>query len=94
MLSQPAELNAATDLFNDALNRAISHQLSIADLISCAAQLDSLGQKQLAADLYKTWIAHNSSDVLLHAAYFNYGVALADIGDRPGAIMRSRNASG
>lgn len=87
MLHQPAELNAATDLFNDALNRAKNHQLSIADVIGCAAQLDSLGQKRLSAELYKTWIAHNSGDVLLHAAYFNYGVALADTGDRAGAIM-------
>ena len=87
MLSQPADLTAATDIFNDALSRAISHQLSIADLISRAGQLDSLGHKKLAADLYKTWIAHNSNDLLLHAAYFNYGVALADVGDRPGAII-------
>ena len=90
MLPEPAELNAAnaaTDIFNDALLRAKCHQLSIAEVISCAGQLNSLGQKKPAADLYKTWIAHNSGDVLLHAAYFNYGVALADIGDRPGAIM-------
>jgi predicted O-linked N-acetylglucosamine transferase (SPINDLY family) len=87
MLSEPAELNAATALFNDALNRAIGHLLSIADLVSCAGQLESFGQKKLVADLYKTWIAHNSSDTLLHAAYFNYGVALSDIGDRPGAII-------
>ena len=87
MLSQPAELNAVTDLFNDAILRAKSHQLSVADLIGVAGQLDSLGHKKLAAELYKTWIAHNSGDVLLHAAYYNYGVALSDIGDRPGAIM-------
>ena len=87
MLSEPAELTAATTLFNDALNRAIGHQLSIADLVTCAGKLESLGQKKLVAELYKTWIAHNSGDGLLHAAYFNYGVALADIGDRPGAII-------
>ena len=87
MLSQSADLNAATNLFTDALNRAKCRQLSIAEVIGCAAQLNSLGQKKLAADLYKTWIAHNSGDALLHAAYFNYGVALADIGDRVGAIM-------
>ena len=90
MLSPPADLNAATDLFNDALNRAKSHQLSVAEVIGCAAQLDTLGHKKLTAELYKTWIAHNSDDLLLHAAYFNYGVALADIGDRPGAIMAFR----
>jgi predicted O-linked N-acetylglucosamine transferase (SPINDLY family) len=87
MLSQPPDLNTATDLFNDALNRAKNHQLSIADLIGCAGQFDSLGHKKLTADLYKTWIAHNSNDLLVHAAYFNYGVALAELGDRPGAIM-------
>jgi predicted O-linked N-acetylglucosamine transferase (SPINDLY family) len=87
MFSEPAELTAATTLFNDALNRAIGHQLSIADLVTCAGKLESFGQKKLAAELYKTWIAHNSGDALLHAAYFNYGVALADIGDRPGAII-------
>jgi predicted O-linked N-acetylglucosamine transferase (SPINDLY family) len=86
MLPEPADLKATTDLFNDAINRAIGHQLSIADLIGCATQLDSFGQKQFVADLYKTWIAHNSSDSLLHAAYFNFGVVLADLGDRPGAI--------
>ena len=68
MLPQPAEMNAATDLFNDALNRAKNHQLSIADVIGWAEKLDSLGQKRLSAELYKTWIAHNSGDVLLHAA--------------------------
>lgn len=87
MLSEPAELTAATTLFNDAHNRAISHQLSIAELVTCVGQLESFGQKKLVVELYKTWIAHNSDDALLHAAYFNYGVALADIGDRPGAIM-------
>ena len=86
MLPQTVELNAATDLFNDSISRAISHQLSIVELIDCATKLDALGQKQFAADLYKTWIAHNSSDGLLHAAYFNFGVALADLGDRAGAI--------
>jgi predicted O-linked N-acetylglucosamine transferase (SPINDLY family) len=86
MLSEPVDVKAATDLFNDSISRAIGHQLSIADLIGCATQLDSLGQKQFAADLYKTWIAHNSGDGLLHAAYFNFGVALAAIGDQAGAI--------
>jgi predicted O-linked N-acetylglucosamine transferase (SPINDLY family) len=86
MLPQPAELNAAKDLFQDALNRAISRQLPITDLIACAVKLESFGQKQLMADLYKNWIAYNSDSSLLHAAYFNYGVTLADIGDRAGAI--------
>ncbi|HUL88198.1 MAG TPA: glycosyl transferase [Pseudolabrys sp.] len=80
------DFKAATDLFKDSVQRATGHQLSIADLISCATRLDSSGQKQFVAELYKTWIAHNSGDNLLHAAYFNFAVVLADLGDRPGAI--------
>lgn len=87
MLSKPTDLNAVTECFNDACSRAKSHQLSIAEVIGCAGQLETSGHKKLTAELYKTWIAHNSNDLLLHAAYFNYGVVLADIGDRPGAIM-------
>jgi predicted O-linked N-acetylglucosamine transferase (SPINDLY family) len=87
MPAQSADLNEVTDIFNGAIGRAKSHQLSIAEVIGCAAQLDSLGHKKLSAELYKTWIAHNSNDLLVHAAYFNYGVALADTGDRTGAIM-------
>jgi len=86
MLSEPTQLKAATELFNNSVNRATGHQLSISDLIVSATELGALGQKQFVADLYKTWIAHNSADMLLHAAYFNFGVVLAEIGDRAGAI--------
>jgi predicted O-linked N-acetylglucosamine transferase (SPINDLY family) len=80
------DFKTATDLLKESIRRAISHELSIADLINCATQLDSSGHKQFVAELYKTWIAHNSGDNLLHAAYFNFAVVLADLGDRPGAI--------
>src|SRR5690242_5072334 len=86
MEPQAADLTPAVDLFKDSITRAIGHQLSIAELIGCATQLDARGQKQFVAELYKTWIAHNSSDPFLHAAYFNYGVALSDLGDKAGAI--------
>src|SRR5215472_1854648 len=86
MESQAADLNPILDLFRDSINRAIGHQLSISDVIGLATQLDTRGQKQLSAELYKTWIAHNSSDPFLHAAYFNFGVALSDLGDKAGAI--------
>ena len=86
MLPEPIDFKSATDLFKDSINRSINHQLSIANLINCATQLDSFGQKQFVAELYKTWIAHNSGDCLLHAAYFNFAVVLCDLGDRPGAI--------
>ncbi len=78
------------ELFADAANHAVARQLSVIDLFNRAAALSSLDQNQLAAELYKTWIAHNSDDGLLHAVYFNYGVTLGTIGDRAGAINAYR----
>jgi predicted O-linked N-acetylglucosamine transferase (SPINDLY family) len=65
-------------------------QSSIVELFSAAHRLDSSQEPQKAADLYKAWIAANSTDQLLHAAYFNYGVALSKLGDRTGAINALR----
>src|SRR5712692_2615912 len=86
MLAQPADLQAATELFSSSIPRAISRQLPIVELIDCATKLQSSKQNPLAVDLYKTWIAHNSDHALLHAVYMNYGVSLSDAGDRAGAI--------
>jgi predicted O-linked N-acetylglucosamine transferase (SPINDLY family) len=60
--------------------------LTIADLFSETDRLTREQQPQKAADLYKTWIARNGSNQLLHAVYFNYAVALSRIGDSAGAI--------
>ncbi|MEI9806126.1 MAG: tetratricopeptide repeat protein [Pseudolabrys sp.] len=86
MTSQPA----GTDLFNDAMRQSVARQLSIVDLFRCAAELAAVGQKQMAIDLYKTWIAYNADNQLLYAVYFNYGVALADQRDHAGAINAFR----
>ena len=86
MPPEPVDFKTATELLKESIRQAISRELSIADLINCATQLDSSGHKQFVVELYKTWIAHNSGDSLLHAAYFNFAVVLADLGDRPGAI--------
>ena len=66
------------------------HQSSIVDLFSNAERLEHLQEPTKVADLYKTWIASNSANSLLHAAYFNYGVALVKLGDRPGAMNALR----
>ena len=79
MPDQPVELNAATELFNRSPQKAIARQLPIADLFNGAATLQSMQQRPLAAELYKTWIAYNGDNEVLHAVYFNYGVALNDI---------------
>jgi predicted O-linked N-acetylglucosamine transferase (SPINDLY family) len=65
-------------------------QLSIIDLFKQAQRLEELKTPQEAADLYKSWIAGNGANQLLHAVYFNYGVALSKSGDHAGAINALR----
>jgi predicted O-linked N-acetylglucosamine transferase (SPINDLY family) len=86
------ELKTSADLFTESINRAAARQLSIVDLIDCATKLASFDQRQTAVELYKTWIAHNAEHELLHAVYFNYGVALKAAGDRVGAINAYRES--
>ena len=45
---------------------------------------------QIAAALYRNWIACNPRHEFLHAAYFNYSFSLAKAGDRLGAIAAAR----
>src|SRR5436190_8635870 len=60
------------------------------NLFSNAERMEHLQEPTKVADLYNTWIASNSANILLHAAYFNYGVALVKLGDRPGAMNALR----
>ena len=53
-------------------------------LLERATQLNARGDAAGAAQLYRAWLADAGSD-LVHVAYFNLGVILADIGDLPGA---------
>jgi predicted O-linked N-acetylglucosamine transferase (SPINDLY family) len=85
-MTEPLGLTAATDLYNDAVRRAISRQLPVVDLFGAAATLSSAGQNQAAVDLYRIWVAYNGDEGLLYAVYFNYGVALMAIRDHVGAI--------
>ncbi len=70
MTFPPVGSNAATELFNDSVSRAVTRQLPIVDLFKVTATLDSFDQKQLVVDLYKTWIAYNGDDNLLYAVYY------------------------
>jgi predicted O-linked N-acetylglucosamine transferase (SPINDLY family) len=92
MSSQPVELNPGTQLYNDAVRQAVAKQLSIGDLFKCATDLTALDQRQMASDLYKTWIAYNADNNLLYAVYFNYGVALMAARDNSGAINAFRES--
>jgi predicted O-linked N-acetylglucosamine transferase (SPINDLY family) len=69
---------------------AFVQQSSIIELFTEADKLARAEEPQKAADLYKTWIARNGGNQLLHAVYFNYGVALSRVGDHAGAINALR----
>jgi predicted O-linked N-acetylglucosamine transferase (SPINDLY family) len=63
---------------------------SLGDVIAHAEALSARADPGSAAAAYKEWIAYNATDPLLHAAYFNYGVALARAGDASGAMNATR----
>src|ERR1700704_3303827 len=92
MPTQPVELNAATEVFKRATQKAITRQMTVGELFNCAGSLQSMGERQLAADLYKTWIAYNGDNEVLYAIYFNYGIALNEVHDRTGAINAFRES--
>ncbi|MFS2153674.1 glycosyl transferase [Rhizobium sp. Rhizsp42] len=72
------------------LEQARHQRLSLGDLISIAEGLANADQRQQAAELYKTWIAFNDNNPLLHLAYFNYSVVSRQAGDMAGAISALR----
>jgi predicted O-linked N-acetylglucosamine transferase (SPINDLY family) len=65
-------------------------RMGMAELIARAEQLQVSGALAAQAALYKGWIATHPGDPWLHAAYFNYSVALAKSGDPMGAINAAR----
>ena len=72
------------------LERARRQQLSLGELVQIAENLSSGGLRALVVDLYRTWIAFNDTNPLLHLACFNYSVASRQNGDIPGAIQALR----
>lgn len=65
--------------------------LAFPELIEQAARYESADLRPLAAVLYQTWLAHNSS-VYTHAVLFNLGATLAALGDSAGAEAAYRRA--
>jgi predicted O-linked N-acetylglucosamine transferase (SPINDLY family) len=64
--------------------------LTVGDLFTLADAQEAQGDIGGAAISYRDWIAHNPTNPLLHAVYFNYGVALNKSGDRYGAMNALR----
>lgn len=75
----------AENLFGDALMRAETRDLQPVELLIAADKLNAAGRSDLAGELYRSWIAHNPDDQLLHAMCFNYAVVLANGNDLPAA---------
>jgi predicted O-linked N-acetylglucosamine transferase (SPINDLY family) len=89
-MSQPVGLTAATDFYNNAVNRAVARQMPVVDLINAAQTLGASGQTRAVIDLYRIWIAYNGDDALLYAVYYNYGVSMMDARDYVGAVNALR----
>jgi predicted O-linked N-acetylglucosamine transferase (SPINDLY family) len=73
-----------------ALDLARNQRMSLMDLLSVTEALSAAGQRAAAAELYKTWVAFNDNNPVIHLAYFNYAVALSQLGDRAGAVQAFR----
>jgi len=92
-MTVPADSTSVLAIYKDAIAQAITRQMSVVDLFKVTVTLDSLNQRALAIELYKTWIAFNADNDLLFAVYYNYGVALTAIEDRTAAINALRECT-
>lgn len=72
------------------LERARRQQLTLGELVQVAESLSSARLPALVVDLYKTWIAFNDANPLVHLACFNYSVACRQVGDIAGSIQALR----
>jgi predicted O-linked N-acetylglucosamine transferase (SPINDLY family) len=72
------------------VERARNQQLRLPEVIEMAQALTGGDGARLRVELYKNWIAFNCDQPLVHLAYFNYSVALREVGDLAGAINALR----
>lgn len=92
-MTLPTDQNSIVVFYRDAIARATARELSVVDLFKATSTLDSINQRPLALEIYKTWIAFNADNDLLFAVYYNYGVALSAVQDRNGAINALRECT-
>lgn len=90
-VSTPINADPNAPLLN-LMTRARNQQLSLAELFQTAESLSAGGHRAHAVELYKTWIAFNDTNPLLHLAYFNYAVSLTAGGDIAGTLHALRAA--
>lgn len=90
MLNDNAFASTSGSPLVDVLNRARNQQVPLTELFQVAENLNLTGDRANAAELYKTWVAYNDANPLLHLAYFNYSVTLRQMGDLAGAVQALR----
>lgn len=90
MSNDPAPASDGAAALATALHKARHGQLSLLELFQITETLNLAGHRQAAADFYKTWVAFNDSNPLLHLAYFNYSVTQSQMGDIAGAVQSLR----
>ena len=73
------------ELFTAAVRKATAQELSLTELLATVETLNGAGERALAFELYRCWIAHNAGHPLLYVVQFNYGVVLSNSGDVAGA---------
>ena len=74
----------AEDGFQSAIAQITAGNLGLAELITAAGELIAAGRADLAAQLYKVWIAFNPDHPQRFAAHFNCSGLLTDAGDLDG----------
>jgi predicted O-linked N-acetylglucosamine transferase (SPINDLY family) len=82
--------DGVADHFAATVARIAAGQIGFTELISCAAEPRPAARRSEPAELYKAWISYNPEHPFLYAMYFNYAVALTDIGDFTGAAIALR----
>ncbi|HYD15164.1 MAG TPA: glycosyl transferase [Hyphomicrobium sp.] len=71
---------------------AVPDGTSVGELFTIAEAREAQGDIRGAVIAYRDWIARHPGEPLLHAVYFNYGVALNKSGDRYGAMNALRTS--
>jgi predicted O-linked N-acetylglucosamine transferase (SPINDLY family) len=74
------------------MNQAWQGNLSFPDLLENAAGLEAEGFPPLAAVLYQVWLSRTTASPYAHAANFNLGVTLVNLGEMEGAEAAYRRS--
>ena len=72
------------DIILDIFRKAVARQLVISDLFAVAERLSV--NPVLVSQLYKVWLDHNADHPACYAVFFNYAIALTNLGQLDEAI--------